>query len=262
MEKELFINYLEGKGLANKTIAEYVRLAELFLERTQKEDWEIEKIDVLRFLEYLKNRGLQNASRRIYLFAINHYFTFLFKAEQIAKNPCWSLKIRGIKQKKLYKIYTCEELDQLFDNYYQFFVRNYDDSCIPENIRKQSALCKERNALIVNILINQGITTAELDKIEISDLDLVKATIKIRGGKVLNSRTLPLKASQIGLIMNYLQKIRPQLLELQGIESKKLFLPLPISAKRQMSRRNNVFIQLTVQIESIDKQFINFCIGD
>jgi site-specific recombinase XerD len=179
----------------------------------------------------------------------------------ITENPCLLLKIRGKSKKKLHKIYTPEELDQLFDNYYQIFVRGYDDSKHRhEGQRQYSVLYRGRNALITSILFNQGTGTAEIEKIEVNDIDLIKATIKIRGGKRLKERILPLKATQIGLFINYLQNVRPKLLEYQTKESDKLFLPLPAISYKKTEKdiTRGVFIPLTAQIKSIDRQFINF----
>jgi site-specific recombinase XerD len=121
-------------------------------------------------------------------------------------------------------------------------------------------LYRERNALIVSILFNQGITTTEIERIQLNDIDLIKATLKVKGGKRGSDRTLPLKATQIGLFINYLQNIRPKLLEYQTKESEKLFLPLPaISYKKtdnDMTR--GIFTPLAAQIKTIDKQFSSF----
>jgi site-specific recombinase XerD len=126
MNKKEFTNYLEGKNHALKTISKEIKYVEIFFAKVKKDDLQVTKPDILKFLEYLKNKkGLQNTSRRHYLNALNHYFTFLQKTEQTGANPCNFLKIRGQKRKTLYKIYTSEELDTLFDNYYHFFVRNF-----------------------------------------------------------------------------------------------------------------------------------------
>ena len=261
MNKNEFTEYLEGKGLAPRTQKEYLSSAELFFAWAKKEDLQVTKPDVLRYLEYLKNKGLQNISRRNQLIALNHYFSFLYQSEQITANPCLLLKIRGANKKTLFKIYTPEELDVLFDNYYQLFVRGYDYSHQKQEKQIQYLkLNRERNAVILSVLANQGIITREIKGIEMGDLDLTKATIKIRGEKRLNDRTLPLKASQMGLLINYLQNIRPQLTEYQTKESEKLFLPLP--AKKYETTDydigRGVIGSLTTQIKSIDKQFINF----
>jgi site-specific recombinase XerD len=261
MDRTGFIAYLEGKNLAERTIIYYMKGVGSFFKYLKKEDIQVTKPDVLKYLERLKNKGLQNVTRRNHLIALNHYFTFLYKDEQISVNPCLLLKIRGTNKKTLYKIYTPEELDELFDAYYQLFVRTYDDSRHRHERQKQyAALGRERNIVILSILLNQGITTAELGRIELDDIDLIKATLKIRGGKRLKDRTLPLKASQIGLLMQYKQNIRPQLEEYQTKESEKLFLPLPAIGKKKTDNDtlDSIFFTLTPAIKTIDKQFFNF----
>jgi site-specific recombinase XerD len=258
MDKQGFTRYLEGKNLVPRTQKAYLASVENFLKWTKVEDIQITKPDILRYLEHLKNRkGLQNASRQNNLVMLSHYFAYLYESEQISVNPCLFLKIRGTRKKQLHKIYTPEELEQLFDAYYQLFVRNYDDSKHRhEGQRKYSALYRERNALIVSILFNQGLITSEIDKIEMNDLDLIKATIRIRK----NDRVLPLKATQIGFFLNYLQNIRPKLLEYQTTESEKLFLPLPAISYKKTSQKSlsGIFCSLLKQMKSIDRQFINF----
>ena len=93
-----------------------------------------------------------------------------------------------------------------------------------------------------------------------NDLDLIKATLKIRGSKRHNERILPLKATQIGLFMNYLQNIRPQLLEYHTKESNKLFLSLPDFSKKSTNNDGsmNILNRLAKQIKTIDRQFLNF----
>jgi len=260
MYKKGFIAYLESKNLSTITINRYAISVECFFKWAKKEDIQVTKPDILKYLEYLKKcRGQQNVTRKNELTALNHYFTYLYQSEQIIENPCLLLRIRGTNKKKLHKLYTPEELELLCDNYYQYFVRGYDDSHIPKNQRKQTALNHQRNAVILSVLINQGTNTNEIDGIELDDLDLAKASITIRN-KRTTERTLPLKATQIGLFISYLQNTRPQLTEYQTKESNRLFLPLPKSGgKTTDSNKLKYFVKsLTVQVKTIDRQFINF----
>ena len=260
--KDEFNNYLQGKNLAPSSITHYVRELALFLAWIEKEEIQISKPDILKYLEHLKNkRNLENISRSRILNSLNHYFTFLLKAEQIKTNPCAFLKIRGTKQKTLLRTYTTEELQTLYDSFYLLFVRDYDDSHIPKNQRKQSNLSKQRNAVILNILINQATTTAEINTLKLCDLDLMNATLKIHGGRKSNERILSLEATQIGVLMHYLQNIRPELLEYhknKGVEQ--LFLTLPEYSKRKTESENlmHVFKPLVKQLKGIDKNFLNF----
>lgn len=259
--KDDFRSYLQSKNLAPSSVAHYVRELALFLAWIDKEEIQINKPDVLKYLEYLKNkRNIQNISRSRILNSLNHYFTFLHKQEQITENPCLFLKIRGTQKTSLYRTYTPEELTALYDNFYLLFVRDYDDSHIPKNQRRQSSLSKQRNHVILSILIHQGTTTKEIDKILLHDLDLMQATLKIRGGLKSNERILQLEATQIGVLMNYLQNIRPQLLEYHTQETDKLFLTLPDYSKSQTNTQNimQVFKPLVKQLKSIEPNFLSF----
>ena len=259
--KDEFTSYLQSKNLAPSSITHYVRELALFLAWIDKEEIQITKPDILNYLEYLKNkRQLQNVSRSRILNSLNYYFTFLLKEQQINTNPCAFLKIRGTKQKTLFRLYTSEELTTLYDTFYLLFVKNYDFNHIPKNQRKQSTLSKERNAVILNVLIHQGVRTREINTIELNDLDLINATLKIRGAKKGNERILNLEATQIGVLMNYLQNIRPQLLEYYTEENKKLFLSLPDYSKQKTESSSimQVFKPLVKHMKTIDKHFLSF----
>lgn len=88
----------------------------------------------------------------------------------------------------------------------------------------------------------------------------MNATLKIKGGRKSNARTIPLQATQIGVLMHYLQNIRPQLAEYHKTESEQLFLTLPEYSKRKTDSVNlmHVFKPLTKQLKEIDKNFLNF----
>lgn len=245
-----FKSYLQSKGMSLSTILHYQLHATKFMQYTNKEALQVNKSDVLNYLNYLQQKGFQNSSRAGYLNAIRHYFTCLQKQNIITQNPCSLLKLRGVKQKKLHRTFIVEELTQIFDNYYTHYIES------PE----QSTLSKQRNAAMLSILLNQGTTTREIDTIQSEDLNLIKATIKIRGGRRSNSRAIPLKAEQIGILMHYLQNTRPQLVALSAIKNNKLFLPLPEQVNKPTTTDNlmNTFRDLTKQVKQIEPSFTNF----
>ena len=259
---EKFIQYMQGKNFSIATQQMYLRSVNEFLEWIEKEETRITKKDVLKYLEYLKKqRALKNISRKMQLTGINHYFTFLYHSEQITQNPCSFLKIRGISKISLYKTFTEEQLTELFDNYYTIFVKNYDYTRTPPNRLIETRLNKERNAVILSLFINQGTTTKEIDKMLLQDIDLTKATIKVRGGKRSNERNLQLKAEQIGLLMNYIQHIRPQFLTSTNQESEKLFFPYPNTGNQKSKNPESLmdlFKPLTAQVKTIEQHFLNF----
>lgn len=264
---EDFIKYLESKNHSKTTQKAYLRNVNLFLSWYKKEQINCTKKDVLKYLEHLQNKKLQeNITRRNALIAINHYFTFLCKTEAVPTNPTALIKIRGTHKRQLYKIYTAEELQQLYDNYHHTFIRNFEDLCfasriggIPANQRQQTLLSRQRNYIMLGLLLNQGLATNEIQKINLTDIDLNKATVKISSGKKSNERTLQLKASQIGAIINYIENIRHKFFTF-CTETDKLFFALPESSKRKTNATNlmHTFKPLTKQVKSIDKNLLNF----
>ena len=89
-----FINYLESKNHSKTTQKAYLRNVNLFLEWYKKEPINCTKKDILKYLEHLQNKKLQeNITRRNALIAINHYFTFLHKNEEVQSNPTALIKM-------------------------------------------------------------------------------------------------------------------------------------------------------------------------
>jgi len=257
-----FTQYLQSKGFAKASIAIYTYPIKVFFKQSDKELTQITKADILKHLEHLKKqKGLQNVSRKMHLTGLNHYFTFLCEREEIAENPCSLLKIRGANKISLYKTFTGEQLTELYDSYYTLFVKNYDYSRTPMNRLEQVKVCRQRNAAILSILLNQGTATKEIDRLLIQDIDLQKATIKIRGGKRSNERNLNLKAEQIGLLIHYQNEIRPQFLTDATAESEKLFLPYPTKGNREAANPESLmdlFKPLTNQVKKVEPKFLNF----
>ena len=250
MDKKGFTKYLEGKSLAPVTIAYYEKSVESFFTRVKKGETEISKPDILRYLEHLKNsRKQENITRRNNLIAINHYFTLLYQNEQITANPCSLLKIRGANKKRLYKIYTPDELTGLADDFYAVFISGFCDSYLDEAKKQKSFLSRHRNYAMLTFILFQGLPTNELPQINMNDIDLNKARL------TLNNRTLPIQAAQMGTLINYIKNIRPLFLDFCG-ETDQLFFSL--SAEQYNKTFIKPLTKLTKQIKSINSNFVNF----
>jgi site-specific recombinase XerD len=190
---------------------------------------------------------------------LHHYFNFLIHNKSINNNPTSLLKIRGAKRKTLYNIFNQEQLHYLFDSYYLLFIKNFDNSKMPANTRVYNHLVRQRNFIVLSFLIYQGINTSDTQNINIDDIDLIKGTIKIQATLKSNARILPLHASQIGALMNYVQNIRPQFFEYCK-HTEKLFITLPECGKTKTESKNVMccFKTLTQQVKTLDKGFVNF----
>jgi integrase/recombinase XerD len=200
MDKTGFIKYLQGKDYAISTQKDSVHKINLFLKWVGKEDIQITKSDILDFLEYLKNeKNNANHTRQTVLIAIRRYFDYLFESDYITKNPAGTLKMRGTQVKKLYHTYTNDDLDMLYDNFYNVYIRNFQmNKYFGKATVDYMKLKRDRHFAALGILLYQGLHTNELENIRLDDVDLQKAKIKIPNSEQAHARTLPLKAAQIG----------------------------------------------------------------
>lgn len=252
-----FIQYLQSKNHSKATQKAYLKYAELFMKWYKNDPINCTKKDILNYLAHLNNNtNQQNISRRNACTALNHYFTDLLQRGIITHNPVAFIRLRGTNKKKLYKIYTPDELTQLADNFYSVFISGFDDSYMKFPTKKQrSFLSRHRSYTMLSFLLYQGLRTTELPLINMNDIDLNKASIRIRSGKKSRERNLPLNASQIGFLINYINNIRPLFLDYCG-ETDKLFFSL--SAEQYDKTFSMPLRRLTKQVKSIDTGFVNF----
>ena len=253
-----FIKYLESKNHSKATQKHYLLSFDKFMQWYGNQVESCTKKDILNYLAYLKDkRNQENITRNNNLIALNHYFTFLVQSGAALHNPTTLIKIRGTQKKKLHHIYTFEQLEQLHDDFYHKYIRNFDQNHIPKNQRQQSFLNRERNYIMLGFLIYQGLATNELQKITLNDIDLNKATVKITGSKKSSERTIALNASQIGSLINYLNIIRPQFFNYRNDESDQLFLLLPATGKTVTNSNDimSVIKPLTKQVRNLDTKF-------
>jgi len=109
---------------------------------------------------------------------------------------------------------------------------------------------------MLTFLLFQGLPTAELPLISINDIDLAKAKVIIRGSTKGAERTLPIQASQMGTLINYINNIRPQFLDYCSVETDKLFFSL--SSEQYDKTFSAPLRKLTKKVKSIDGNFVNF----
>ncbi|WP_452220407.1 tyrosine-type recombinase/integrase [Lacinutrix salivirga] len=257
---EDFTIYLQNKNLSSVTIKEYKRQKNLFKNWHNGQVINCQKKDILHYLSYLKNtKKLQSISRNNALISLRHYFDFLLKQNEVATNPTTLIKLRGLNKRKLKHIYNLEELTQLADNYYQLEVKKAEEKTSLETykiLNKNSYLAQMRNYTMLQLFINQGLTTREVLELQTDDIQLQKAIINIPKGTTRgNARNLPLHATQIGNLIQYLNEIRPQIITNQ--DTNMLFLPVKQNVKSARTAKI-ALIKLSEKLKKIDREFSNF----
>jgi len=256
-----FKKYLESDGKSKATIEHYNYYLLDYLAWLDKDKIEAEiatSKDIMAYLGHLKTKGQANKTRNYRLRAIKHFYDWKIILRQLEYNPARQIKLRGTKTKTLYPILSRQELELLHTEY-QIPEPNAGNS--NRNWFVKSRLSKQRNKVLIGLMVNQGITTAEAGKIEVNDLNLRAGTLHIKGSRKSNARDLELKPHQIMDLMEYQLKIRTELLELQNNpDTQYLFLAVPAAGKRSTASNGQlqVWKGLRNELRKLQPKLINF----
>ena len=137
--------------------------------------------------------------------SIKVYYNYLCASGQRLTNPSKALQLRDTTPRaiQLQDLLTDAQLQQL----------------LTAKQERYSNL-KNRNDVLISLLVYQALTPTEMAAIMIADISLEQATIYIKQTPKTNRRTLPLNAKQILIFKNYLDKINSKtnklLVSLQG----------------------------------------------
>jgi integrase/recombinase XerD len=153
--------------------------------------------DVLRYVEYLRERYQSSGTVYRIVYAIKRYYYYLQAIEKRQDHPCRLLQLRDNKRTAIQTqdLLNEAELNQLLEREERF------------------ASYALRNKLILSLLIHQALLTREICGLKVADIDLEKGQIYVRETVKTNARTLPLKAEQVMLIYRYLSEYRARFIK-------------------------------------------------
>jgi site-specific recombinase XerD len=255
-----FKHYLYKKGLSNSTVTHYYKHALNFITWLDQQNIEAENAssaDVTAYLQYLKKKGQANITRSIELNVLKHFFDYQIHHNQREHNPTAHIKIRGSKTKKLYPTLSKQELESIYQNYQTI---NADDARANRNWFTNYKLSKQRNKTILGLMIWQGLTTPEINKLTLADMKLKEGKIYIAGSLKSAERTLELKPQQILELMEYQLITRAELLKYCKQTTDKFYINTPAAGKKQSNEKDttNIWKRLSQEVEKINPRFINF----
>jgi integrase/recombinase XerD len=187
--------------------------------------------DLLVFIDYCKEKGRSSKLINCNLRAIRNYYEYLKTKDEYLINPAVNLHLKGIKKKLPHDILSYETLEELYKDYEAYDLRT------------------KRNRIILGLLIYQGVTTDELHRIKVNDIDLRNGKINVPGSKRSYSRKLELKSVQILELQEYINKIRPKLI---GKETEQLIISIKGSGNVKPSLFN-----MFKQIKKLDPNIQN-----
>lgn len=258
--EQSFKQYLESHGKSKTTVTHYNTYILDFLSYLDKDNTEVENAtakEVLSYLNHLQKRGQENKTRNIRLNVIKQFFNYQIDCGYRMEDPVVHLKIRGTKHKKLYPVLDKQQLEKIYNEYQ---VPTEKDERANRNWFTSYRLSRARNKAIISLMIHQGLTTPEVNKLQLNDLKLKEGKIYIAGSRKSNERTLELKSNQIMELMEYQFTTRMELLKYCKTETQNLFTSSPSIGKNHNSRTDckEIWKRLSEEIKTQNKEFINF----
>ena len=192
MKLENYLNKRHTKGTADR----YLRDIQIY-RKVNPNHKTATYSDIMDYIGKLRQQYKNPQSVRTILYSLKKYYSFLVYVKERKDHPCKFINLKDKQNRniQLQDLFTTTELEQLLE-------------------RKERYInLKTKNQVVLSLLIYQGLTTGELTRIELKDLDLEKAEIYIKSSSKLNSRTLKLKSKQILIFHKYITEVRPKIIK-------------------------------------------------
>ena len=196
-----FRSQLKEKGYADVTIRQKCNYVGDFLQWLDQERLEWYQARYNDLLNYIDHCRLEGQSKKLVnnkLRSIRNFYQYQKEMDPTIHNPALHLMIRGEYHRLPSGNLDYKTLEKLYDNY------------------SKKTLRDKRNKVILGLLIYQGVTTGELQRMEPGHVQLNKGRIFIQGTRKTNSRYLQLQPHQILEIDAYLKRVRSGILKGTG----------------------------------------------
>ena len=152
--------------------------------------------NIVEYMEEIREQQPNAKYRVVILSAIKKYYDYLVMSGYRADHPCKKLniKVNSNQAVQVQDLFSSEELELLLNRENRY-----------ENL-------DTRNSVLLSLLIYQGLTSDEIIRLNVKDIDLDAGTIYVKASSNLNSRRLQLLAKQILLFSKYISEVRPRML--------------------------------------------------
>jgi site-specific recombinase XerD len=208
---EGFKEYLQERKFRESTINGHLQGISYFIKWVEENQlYEVENItqnNVLEYVQHEQKRNIDVATINIRLGSISKYFEFLkHEASEVppsgrfrgARNPARTLRIKGKLKTITEQPLKYADLEALYFAYKKL------EKSTTKNLQERVSLTHQRNIIIVGLLVWQGLHSGELEKLEVSHINLDEGKIYIPSTARSNSRTLQLHVQQVLQLHTYL----------------------------------------------------------
>ena len=199
-----YIDYLKERN-APATVKRYLRETELFFSFLAAGGMPVETPEKATYQEIMNYLGKLRAKHKAggiscSLHAIKKYYDYLLATGQRKDNPAKSIRLRDKRSRdiQLQDLFKPEELERLLDR------------------KERYPILKNRNQIIISLLIYQALTNGEIKDLELENINLEAGTIYIKAGRKTSARTLKLRSRQVFWLMNYIREDREKLLKVKS----------------------------------------------
>lgn len=188
-------SYLQ-QNCSEKTASGYLFTINHFL-KTNPKAKRYKYHNIVSYMDEVSQKQSNTQYRIRILSAIKKYYDYLVMAGLRSDHPCKRLTIKKANNQsvQVQDLFTSEELQLLLtrENRYQHL--------------------DTRNSVLLSLLIYQGLTSEELTRLEVKDIDMDNGTIYIKASTNQNRRTLELLSKQMLVFSKYINEVRPELLK-------------------------------------------------
>jgi integrase/recombinase XerD len=180
-----------------KTAQAYLREIEIYQSNTINAE-KYTYTQIINHLGTLRTKYRNPKTINRILASIKAYYNYLCFIQIRSDNPSTSIRLRDRQSRdiQLQDLLTIDELENLLTSKKERYTK-----------------LSYRNKVLISLLIYQALKPNEIERIDLDEINLEQATIYIKSSAKNNSRTLSLKANQILLFKNYIEEIRPKLLQ-------------------------------------------------
>lgn len=195
---EEFLDYLEvERGFSHHTLSAYHTDLKLFLAFLKEErafrGWaSVKRDDIVAFVIQMKQRRYASSTVTRRVSAIRSFFSFLLRDEKIKEDPTEGVEVPKVSR-RLPRVLSPEEIDELLE--------------LPARSNTPIAL---RDRAMIEMAYATGLRVSELVGLKLSDVNLATGDTRCIG-KGNRERILPLSATALQALQEYLESSRPRL---------------------------------------------------